>query len=358
MSTPFLFLVLDIAVVLSAAYLAARVLMGAPRQRTAQLIAILAACNICHVVLARYEYAQWIPVAFRIDVGPWAGVLNLLRNLTPGLFMVLSHGLFSESRRFPRWLLVLLLIQILCEEPGRNLWPQNWLVAQDIPAALQMLFAGAAAWWAIASWRADLVESRRRARALAVFIIGLNVIAVSLLLRLVIPWNTPANYHGYVAFAAINLATLVMLLFSLRDGDLARYLEPARERPAPRPAGDAQTTAALARLTALFDKDHVYREPGLSLKGLADRVALPEYRLRRLIHEQLGYKNFNAFLHAYRIRDACAQLRDPSLRRTPILTIALSIGYQSVNTFNRGFFDVMGMTPSAYRAREDTSESA
>ena len=64
----------------------------------------------------------------------------------------------------------------------------------------------------------------------------------------------------------------------------------------------------------------------------------------------MGYRNFNAFLHAYRIRDACAQLLDPNFARTPILTIALDVGYQSLNTFNRGFRETMGVTPSAYRA--------
>jgi len=79
-------------------------------------------------------------------------------------------------------------------------------------------------------------------------------------------------------------------------------------------------------------------------------VGAPEYRLRKIIHEQLGYQNFNAFLHEYRIRDACQQLRDPKMQRIPILTIALSIGYQSINTFNRGFREILGMTPSAYRS--------
>ena len=54
-------------------------------------------------------------------------------------------------------------------------------------------------------------------------------------------------------------------------------------------------------------------------------------------------------LHAYRIREACRQLSDPALRRTPILTIALSGGYAAINTFSRGFREVMGMTPSAWR---------
>ncbi len=50
------------------------------------------------------------------------------------------------------------------------------------------------------------------------------------------------------------------------------------------------------------------------------------------------------------MREACRQLSDPNRKRTPILTIALSVGYASVNTFNRGFREVMGVTPSAWRA--------
>jgi AraC-like DNA-binding protein len=105
----------------------------------------------------------------------------------------------------------------------------------------------------------------------------------------------------------------------------------------------------------LIEEKHAYREPGLTLAGLAARVGVPEYRLRKLIHEELGHRNFNAFLHAYRVREACAQLSDPTMRRIPVLTIALSVGYQSVNTFNRGFREVMGVTPSAYRAGENAA---
>ncbi len=123
----------------------------------------------------------------------------------------------------------------------------------------------------------------------------------------------------------------------------------ASRRPARHPS-TPKTGPALARLAALLEDEQICRQPGLSLKALADRVGLPEYRLRRLIHEQLGYRNFNALLHHYRIKEACRQLRDPDLRRTPILTIALSVGYESVNTFNRGFLEIMNLTPSAYRS--------
>ena len=96
----------------------------------------------------------------------------------------------------------------------------------------------------------------------------------------------------------------------------------------------------------------------MSLTGLARRVVVPEYRLRRLIHERLGFRNFNAFLHAHRVAEVAAALEDPANRRTPILTLALDAGYQSVNTFNRGFREVTGVTPSEFRQRADTPPAA
>jgi len=70
-----------------------------------------------------------------------------------------------------------------------------------------------------------------------------------------------------------------------------------------------------------------------------------------VINKQLGYRNFNALLHEYRLRDACAQLADPAKTQLPILTIALEVGYQSITPFNQAFRDAMGCTPSAYRQR-------
>src|SRR5262249_40487317 len=109
-------------------------------------------------------------------------------------------------------------------------------------------------------------------------------------------------------------------------------------------------TAQLDR--AAFDaamQAHVYREHGLSVATLARRLEIPEYRLRRLINEELGHRNFNQMLHTYRIAEASAALADATQRRLPILTIAITVGYQSINPFNRAFRDIKGTTPSAFR---------
>ena len=107
----------------------------------------------------------------------------------------------------------------------------------------------------------------------------------------------------------------------------------------------------ISALVRLLDEDHVYRRPKVSIRSLADELGLPDYRLRKLIHEELGFRNFNVFLHHYRLREACQMLSDPDQIRMPILTIALTVGYQSINTFNRAFREIIGDTPSAFRAR-------
>jgi AraC-like DNA-binding protein len=361
---PLFTLAIDIASIASSVIFGARVLAGRPRLASAQLIALIAFNSICYVVLARYEYRYWIPAPYQFDIGAWAGILNFARNLTPGLFMVLCFNLFADGTRFPRWLLALFVIEMVLEVIAYWGLPRTGalipLSLRAIPTALQTLFVAVALYWTVVNWSADLVEGRRRARVIVTVIIGFNIIGSSLLLRVVVPQNSIANYETHLALVAANLAVILFLLVFSSDHDLSVPLEVAKARRIAIPPSTAEASDALARLRDLLDSEYVYRRPSLTLKDLADLVGLPEYRMRKLINEQLGYQNFNAFLHDYRVREACQQLRDPQMRRIPILTIALSCGYQSINTFNRGFRDIMGMTPSVYRAVEpaDPSEPA
>jgi AraC-like DNA-binding protein len=345
------YLAIDIANIVCNVLLVVQVI-GAGRNRVnAWLFAAASTCTIAYLILSRADYSTWIAPPYRFEVGAWRPVLNLMRNTTPGLVMILVHRLFVDRRRLPAWALAAFAVQVFLEEPIKWLFPATrnmpWL-ADVAPTLLQTLFAVAALYWTLAGWRVDLIEARRRGRAVVVVVILVNVLASSLLLRVVIPGQSILNYQTHLVLMVYNLLLAAFLVLRLHGADVDRYLDPARP-PAPdaRPAGGRE---GLARVVALMESEHLYREPGLSLRRLADRARLPEYRLRRLIHEELGYRNFNAYLHAYRVREACALLADADQARTPILTIALSVGYQSLNTFNRGFRETTGVTPSAFRA--------
>src|SRR5262249_54345619 len=92
-----------------------------------------------------------------------------------------------------------------------------------------------------------------------------------------------------------------------------------------------------------------WRREGLTIGALADELATPEHRLRRLINDHLGARNFAAFVNAHRIAAAKALLADPTNARKSVSAIAFDLGFGSLGPFNRAFKEVAGVTPTEFR---------
>jgi AraC-like DNA-binding protein len=103
-----------------------------------------------------------------------------------------------------------------------------------------------------------------------------------------------------------------------------------------------------------MEQQKVYKNEGLAIGQLAELMNEQEYRLRRLINGQLGFRNFNDFLNKYRVNETCEILRDPSQNRKTILEIAFSLGYQSIGPFNKAFRELTNTTPTVFRKAEQT----
>jgi AraC-like DNA-binding protein len=120
---------------------------------------------------------------------------------------------------------------------------------------------------------------------------------------------------------------------------------------------DAPPTVALSkleqsvldRLERRFVPERLYAREALTIADLATLLGTQEHVLRRVVNHGLGFRNFNDFLHTYRLKEAAERLGDPQLRRIPVLTIALEVGYGSVGPFNRAFKERFGVTPTEYR---------
>jgi AraC-like DNA-binding protein len=95
----------------------------------------------------------------------------------------------------------------------------------------------------------------------------------------------------------------------------------------------------------------IYRTPGMSIAGLAAHLETPEHRLRALINQRLGHRNFSAFLNRYRIAEAQQILSDKAHVDLPVLTIAMDLGYNSLPTFNRAFRSETSQTPTDFRRK-------
>ena len=156
----------------------------------------------------------------------------------------------------------------------------------------------------------------------------------------------------------MQIAVLTLILLAVAAA-LLRVSGEAGLFPAPasaaRPRDFVDRVAAapnpvlVAALERAMTVDRAYRQEGLSIGQLALRLGLPEYRLRQLINQRLGYRNFAAFLNFYRIADAKTALADPAQAEVPILTIALDAGFNSLGPFNRAFKAETGVTPGEFR---------
>lgn len=94
-----------------------------------------------------------------------------------------------------------------------------------------------------------------------------------------------------------------------------------------------------------------YTQPELDIASMASQLGGKEHQLRRLINRQLGFQNFSGFLNQLRIQKARQWLASPQHASTPIMNIALDLGYGSIGPFNRAFKRHTGLTPTQYRAQ-------
>lgn len=288
-------------------------------------------------------------------LGLWVYPLTALCVSKAALFWLFARGLFADSFRLRRTDYALLAVVA-----GYGVWQQLVLVgrAREGLASLPEQFASFGfsilvlafvllalfeAWNGLAT---DLVERRRRGRLLFVSVVAAYLASAVLVqaYNLVLDARTPPLWT-VANFAAVALLAAFASLSLLRPRT-ASWLSPAT-----RPSGDLDTSdrQLLARLERALESDRVYREDGLTIGRLAERLGTGERDLRRVINHGLGFRNFNDFLHAYRIREVCDRLQQAADLRRPVLTLALEAGYRSIGPFNRAFKARTGMTPTRFR---------
>ncbi len=283
------------------------------------------------------------------------------------LFCIFVKALFDDDF-VPRpwhvgvWLLVAAISAFNCAT-GWNTGDVPGRIAVAVQRSVPLLCSLLAAVAAGSTWRLDLVEKRRRLR-LFIVIAGIAYTVASLGARLASSDGRLVGTTATLDVAAMLAMVAVVAVALLRIGPSELFPTPVTRVVAapvavPDPADDEEPEAApepgddrlATALDGLIRDERVYRLEGLTVAGLANRLAVPEYRLRRVINRRLGHRNFNAFINSFRLDEAQQALRDPAQRELPVLTIALEAGFQSIGPFNRAFKAATGMTPTEFRRR-------
>lgn len=299
------------------------------------------------------------PILFRWAM-PWNAPLVLLCFGTAAGLWLFAEALFDDDFRLRRrhfaaaavmgGLGAVIFAGLLRGDP----W-QGPKAAHEAGECLLALLALRAAW---RGRGVDLVEPRRRARILFVSVASLLLFIVATTEFAARPSRLPAivtdlNVLGLLA-VAIGLAMSVVgirsqEMFQSKAGRMWSGPSPADEHAIG--CTDAAEARLMIRLERIMAEGRAYRESGLTIGGLAARLGTAEYLLRRLINGRLGWRNFNAYLNAWRLAEARDALQDPAQSEVPVSTIALDAGFQSLGPFNRAFRSTEGLTPTEYRQR-------
>jgi len=324
---------------------------------------------ICYQLWSHPQIAAW-PIPLRLVIG----ILSLS---TTFFFWALARCIFEDEFRLrpAHWAV---LAVIIIAGIGQAILPGirfPWLpeVLRIGFRLVSLMLLGQVFWLVWRDLPADLVEGRARFRV--IFLAGIGVVAVlnvlAALLYAPAPERpAPLRLAEAIAFLVLNLGFAIALLRPNRDvlaldipPDLPPETAPGRAEPASSDAapnapqtatdpGDDPEAGLLARLEGIMREGQVWQEAGLTVGGLATRAGIPEYRLRRLINQRLGFRNFTAFLNEYRLTAAAARLADRDEVRIPVLTVALDLGFGSIGPFNRAFRARFNMTPTDYRRKQ------
>ena len=265
---------------------------------------------------------------------------GLISALNPALLWWSGLECMEEAAPFRRYVpLALGLVLAL------GVMSQRWPLAGHLRGGLMAGLFGHLLFIAWQSEAGDLVATRRQMRRVFLGVGALFGLVVTMeetgLLRF------PASFPDHL----LQAAALAIVL-----GWFAIWIQQAGPVLAP---GAAPGAAASSPLTpaerAVLDRlngaiaDGIWAEEGLTVGGLALRIETTEHRLRRVINQGLGYRNFARFINEHRVRAAQMVLADPARADVPVLTIAYDTGFASLGPFNRAFRDVTAQSPTEFR---------
>ena len=285
--------------------------------------------------------------------------VGVLASMAPPSAWIFSLSQFEDGFRLRRVHLIILCLYIviwaLDFDPWQGVYVPKIAHIDMVETGVQLSFL---AHMVYVAWRGradDLLEVRRRFRTIVValtigFITSIVVIEAWFPALRIMPEVTLIQAFAFMIFGmavvwyGLRLEKGVLLISDQsRQPDARSFTNLAEKLEDPNERHD------LRKITAIVEEGRVYLEANLTIATLAAKLEMPEHRLRRLINQHMGYRNFSDFLNHYRIEEAKRLLADTNARNKQILVIAMDVGYGSLGPFNRAFKERTGQTPTEYK---------
>lgn len=185
----------------------------------------------------------------------------------------------------------------------------------------------------------DLVKSRLKLRKTFVYFIAITGLITIL---------TETSLATTQMFTLKMVQRIAILLFSSyflivnsawKEGFLGKKVKPVK----------VLHQHLINAIQELMLDQKFYKQEGLTIGRLAEKLDEQEYKLRLVINQEMGYRNFPAFINSFRIEEAKELLLINGKEKLTIQEIAFETGFNSIGPFNRAFKAETNLTPKAFR---------
>ena len=179
------------------------------------------------------------------------------------------------------------------------------------------------------------------------------------------------RFYSVKAYGAGALITLMVYLWLkiehqdkellTKEKDIQKYLTIVQTEKLPKNREisllnlekSEKTSQLLLDLQHLFETEKIYREQGLNLKEVAERLNTNRTYLSEIINQH-HKKTFIEFVNTYRIEEVSAILKEQEKEGSEyanytIQAIAEMVGFNSSSAFYTAFRQIVGATPVEYK---------
>lgn len=336
-------------------------------------LAILTARDFCDRLAGRLGTLSALScAAYLIATKPGLNLFGLDLDLllvpvyaaSPALVWLFCLSQFDDNFKVTNTHRILVFVKMITGGAGYISWKLgNMDLFWPLMAVSTTILIGLLVHLAFIAWHGrhdDLVEDRRRFRS--VFVTGVILTSVGILVSETWLRGNGLEAFGLTLQASAFLAITVFLLWRLSSpgGEDLFFRIGKTDRQVTSNSHCDLSPADQHDLDVILGLDgtDLVLEPGLTIAKLASRLKIPEHRLRHLINQHMGYRNFADFLNHHRIQAAKTRLSDLNDRNTPVLTVAMDMGYGSLGPFNRAFKERTGLTPTEFRMQSLTAGAA
>ncbi|MGN7722393.1 helix-turn-helix domain-containing protein [Chitinophaga sp. 22620] len=104
-------------------------------------------------------------------------------------------------------------------------------------------------------------------------------------------------------------------------------------------------------LTLLMQAEKLFKDPELSLDGLAAQLGVSSNTLSQVINT-MEQRNFYDYINNFRVKEFQRIAALPENSQFTLLSLAFEVGFNSKTTFNRNFKKATGLSPSEFCQQE------